>query len=575
MKNINYLLLWSFALVFSGIVTGQNSLTANQKQTKPKTGHQFTKQVRSYTSLEQKKAGIITELKSPKDIYMGGLTKGKDAEINWEYTDPVGVAINAKTSSNTGEILGAFNLNNERIALFGNNSTPLWESPVISEWDFPIDMTPDGQNLVYGADNEIKVFDHTSSTPIWDYSFTGIAEGVTISPDGSQIFTAIEDFNGFLGTTVNCYNVGNETPVWSVEFLGSCDGMIMSKDGGTLVMHRYLSDDSGLKVINAETGDVLFSSPYVNQNTPAISDDGGIIVWGDYDAYVYVYEYDENQNSYTEKWTYHVDSGGNSAWVISVAVSGDGSTIAAGSLIFLSNDYDGQLVVFNSGSPTPIWVVEETGDEFSDIDMSFDGSLIAATNWGPIDNSKPDLYLFRKNSSIPYFTYNTVGSMYAVDLTENGLGCTFSGKLAHARILGSGGLLYSANSNPGGGTLSGMVDLLGNDDNSGVKVTIPELVDYFSRSNTDGNYTMPFIPEGVYIVEASKVGYYPLAFENVNITEGEITELDFEMEITGNPPTGLMATKGAGLTVDLNWEPPDSKDYEGFIIYRKKYQDDE
>jgi len=99
-----------------------------------------------------------------------------------------------------------------------------------------------------------------------------------------------------------------------------------------------------------------------------------------------------------------------------------------------------------------LWKFSGAGDEIASIDLSYDGSIIAAAGYGPIDNSKPDFYLFRKNSNNPYFTKSTSGSMFSTDLSEDGMIGSFGGKLVHARIMGSGGLLYSVNSNPGGGT---------------------------------------------------------------------------------------------------------------------------
>ncbi|NOR86970.1 MAG: T9SS type A sorting domain-containing protein, partial [Bacteroidales bacterium] len=58
-------------------------------------------------------------------------------------------------------------------------------------------------------------------------------------------------------------------------------------------------------------------------------------------------------------------------------------------------------------------------------------------------------------------------------------------------------------------------------------------------------------------------------FDDISFTEGEITNLDFEMEATGNPPTNLRATKGASPTVNLSWNAPETKDYSGFFVYRK------
>jgi len=158
-------------------------------------------------------------------------------------------------------------------------------------------------------------------------------------------------------------------------------------------------------------------------------------------------------------------------------------TIAVGTLVFLSGDYDGEIYLFNSYSPTPIWIYEHVGDYAIDIDMTDDGSLIAAACYGPLDGSTPDFFLFRRQSNIPVFDINTSGSLFTVDMAPDGSFCTTGGKAVHARIMGSGGLLYSIDCDLEGGFITGTVNLDGSDDNSGVKVEIPDLVDYFDYTD--------------------------------------------------------------------------------------------
>ena len=558
MKNL-YLFIWSFVLLFS-VISAQAQKTVQQQ--KSITSAEFQK---AYSEQEE------TTIKQTAPYFQNP----KAAEINWQLTDPAGINFHASVSKATGEILGGFELNNERFSVFGNSSTPLWEHSLTTEWGgFPLSRTPDGAFIAFGGDNELAVFAHDNSTPIWYYTFSGSSEGIAISADASLIYVDIENYNGAAGTTILCFEVGNETPVWSSFSPGKNYGMTASKDLSVLAWASYDGEYSALHILDATNGNEIFTTPNTNQVLPAISHDGKIIVRGDYSGYMYVYEFSDELENYQEKWRYHFSYGTSSNWVVAPAVSGDGKTIAGGSLSFMADSYDGEIAIFNTYSSTPIWTYTGLGDEISNIDLSYDGSIIAAVGYGPMDNSKPDFFLFRRNSPTPYFTHSTSGSMFDVDLSDDGSFCSFGGKLVHARVMGSGGLLYSVNSHPGGATLEGMVNLTDSDNNQDARIDIPELDAYFGLSDESGSYQIPYIPQGSYTVVASKVGYYPQTFENANFVDGEVTQLDFEMENTGNPPSQFLASKGAYEYVQLQWLAPQEKDYIGFHIYRKNVSEE-
>jgi len=555
--------LVSVMLFVFGIANSQNLIVNKQAKVDG-----LVKQQQVFTSLENQSMETKTMFSEQANNGLAGYANSKEPEIIWQYTDPAGILNVTEVNGITGKTLGGWELNDKRISIYGDNSTAEWQSEVVSAWSYPTEMSSDGEYVAYGADNEIKVFPIDDSTPIWDYSFTGIAEGLCISPDGSKVYVAFEDFDGVAGTKLACYNVGNDTPVWSVDFPGNNEGIVMNKESDVLLLVQYGGGYNIMSIIDPENGDVIMEMPNQNQGLPSISDDGSIIVRGDYSGHFYAYEYDEDTELYLEKWDANL-SAGTGTWVTGVSVSGDGTTVAAGTLVFTSTGYDGELYLFDIFSSTPIWSAVELGDQVTDIAMSYDGSIIAVSGYGPMSNNKPDFYLFRKNSNIPYFTHSTPGSMFAVSITPDGLQASFGGKSVHAREMGSGGFLFSVNCDQGGGTLSGTVDLVGEDDDSGVKIDVPELDNYFAFSDSEGNYEIINIPVGNYTVVASKVGYYPVTEDDVEIAEGQVTDLDFAMEATGNPPSNLMATKGASLVVDLTWDAPEAKEYFGFYIFRK------
>ena len=183
--------------------------------------------------------------------------------------------------------------------------------------------------------------------------------------------------------------------------------------------------------------------------------------------------------------------------------------------------------------------------------------------------------LFRKESNIPVYEINTPGSMFALDIASDGSFCTVGGKAVHAREMGSGGLVYSVDCDLGGGFITGIVNLDGEEDNSGVKIEIPDLTDYYTYSDYDGNFTLNNVPAGIYSVEYSKVGYLANNSNNVAVNDGETTDLGIiEMILIGSPPRNLFTTQASGITVELNWEEPITGTIEGYNIYRKQYEMD-
>ena len=503
------------------------------------------------------------------DFVPGGASK--EVGINWQFTDPVAIGSRIQVSSETGQTFMSWWLNNERISLYEDSFVPVWENTVVTDWEWPVDLTEDGAWAVSGAGTTAQVFSNSSSVVFWQVVVDGTIMGVKLNPDGTKLYVA-RNFGD--NSFVEGFTVGTSTPDWSVEFSGSGTAFTGSDDGSKMIFCQYTGVNK-MWVIDTENGDVIFDAFYKNQSMPAASYDGSIILNGDYSGNVHLYEYDEFLNTYIEKWDYKVGGGGTSVWVVGMAVSGDGSTVAVGTLVFLSGGgYDGEIYLFNSWSPVPLWIFPNAGDEVCSIDFTFDGSLMAAAGWGPISHTKPDFYLFRKESDLPIFSINTLGSFNSVDLSPDGTLCAVTGKAVHNREFGSGGTLYNVDSDPDGGIISGTVDLENTTDDKNAKIMVNELEDYFSYSKSDGSHEMKYIPAGTYSVTASKIGYYPETINNVEITEGQVTTLDFLLDETGNPPFGLIATQGAGLTINLTWGCNNPQDYEGFNIYKKFIQDD-
>jgi len=498
---------------------------------------------------------------------------GKEVEINWQFTDPVGIGSKIVVSD-VGTTFNSWWLNNERVSLYDYSPTPLWESPVPTEWEYPIDMTPDGHFLTVAFDSVVQVFSAETQNLLWEKIVDGAIFGAKITEDGTKVFIQINTPNG--RSTVAAYEVWEDDPVWETDFEGPGSPLAFAASGdrSTLVHCQYGGNYNNLWVLKATDGDVIFNTYYKNQNPPALSYDGKIILNGDYSGYAYLYEYDEENETYFEKWNFKVGGGGTSAWVLGMGVSPDGSTVAVGTLVFVSGGgFDGEIYLFNSYSPEPIWVFEHCGGRIMSISLSDDGSLIAAAGYGPLDHSKPDFYLFRKETNNPIFTLTTQGSFSTTDLSSDGLLCSVTGKAVHANIMGSGGILYNINSNPGGGSIAGIITSTSNDEAiANAKVEVEGLDDYYAYSNEEGAYEIKYVPAGNYTVTTSKVGYYPGVAPNIEVTEGETTTLNIGLDETGNPPELIYTSHGTHIDlIHQEWTTETSG--VGFNIYRKTIEE--
>lgn len=528
--------------------------------------------VKSTTDYETGSHFITQFENSPINNYFSTKETGtKDVTVNWQFTDAGAIGSKVKVSSETEQTFVEWSLNNKRVSLYGNSSSPVWENIVDTEWDWPIDMTPDGEWSVAGYDTVAMVFSTSSSSIYWEVILPGTMLGTELSPDGNKLFIA----RNYAGNSyISSYTVGENDPNWEVMFENGGTVFTASDDGSTLVFCQYTTGNT-MWILDADNGDILFDAYYKNQNSPALSYDGSIILNGDYSGNVYLYEADEANNTYIEKWSYKVNGGGTSDWTVGLGVSGDGSTVAVGTLVFTTaGGFDGEMYLFNSWSPIPLWIFSGAGDEISSISISDDGSLIAASSWGPLDHSKPDLFLFRKQSSTPIYGLSTPGSFNTVHLSPDGSLCAVAGKAVHAREFGSGGFLYNIDSDPDGAIAFGTVGLQNSATHENVKIEIEEIEDYFTYSNIDGDHELKYIPPGVYSVTASKVGYYSETAVDIQFNEGDEIYLDFYLEETGTPPENLTATHGAGLYIRLDWEFEDAQDLLGFNVYRKTILED-
>ena len=476
-------------------------------------------------------------------------------KVNWQVTDPIGIGEHVLVDDEQGFTFNSWWLNDDRVSLYDDTNLPLFESPVTAELQYPIDMTSDGKFSSAAFDNTVQVFNNTTQTMVWELTIPGEAFATFMSEDGTIVY--VMENEGEVKCMASAYEVGNTVPLWQTQFLTKGTTAAISGDGSRLAVCQFFAVTK-LWVIDTETGEVIFDTGCNNTHPPAFSYDGSILL-NDHSGYAHLFKYQESLGTYKEQWSFKVGSAG---YVAGMAVSADGTTAALGTLIFLSEGFDGEIYLFDTYSSVPRWVVGNCGDEVGSLSLSDDGSILAAAGFGPMNHSTPDAYFFRKESNVPFFTLTTPGSFFGIDLTGDGMMCSVTGKAVHARENGNGGLLYNVNTNPGGGSLAGSI----NEDFA--KIEIEGIDNYYSFSK-NGNYLVRFIPAGTYNVHVTKVGFYPQTVNNVVIAEGGQFNLDFTLVATGAAPYHLIATHGSAPSVDLWWNYDNPAAIEGFNIYRK------
>lgn len=468
----------------------------------------------------------------------------------------------------TGDYLVYYGLNDKRLSLFDAQGTVKWEKPITSGGRAAVSLM--GNTIAYSDDNNLYVV-NLEGTEVFHETFDYPVSHFKLDSEGTRIFVTYGRYEDSY-YAIACYNIGvtKSDPIWVIgDLTVNPVGISLSKDNSRLVV-AFAQGYKQIWVIDPLTGDILQNDLYYYDNSPsqdpALSANGDYLAYADFSGMAYLYHW--NGERYESVWTANIAGpGATSTWGCANAISDDGSLIAIGTLDFVSSGYDGCCYLFNNYSNEPIWTYTGCGDEVTQAAMSDDGSIIGFVTWGPMDHSTPDFFLFRKQSGTPIAELTTPGSMEHIDISSTGLYTIIGGKAVHCREMGSGSRVYAIQClTDDMGTLNGTVNLIGNDNNGGVSVSINELEDYFEMTAEDGSFTLRAIPEGHYSLTARIPGYLTQNVE-FDIIGGQTTTLEIEMEAVGTPISDLYASQGAYDYVELTWSEQDGAT--GYNIYRK------
>ncbi len=378
--------------------------------------------------------------------------------VRWSYTDPAAIGDYCQSSGNGRYSVVGWDLNNERISLYGNlNSTPLWEFMTDPEVFLNFVTVSDTGGVVGVASyHNIYLFTNMNNIPFFNFDLTqlpdtGIASAMDITNDGRFIVASVSNQDT---STVYGFNSSSNISVWKFIVVptvtaggASIQGVKISGNDSLVIVNTYAE----FFVFKTYTGQMIFSG-LINPATPnsgtqavqGINGDGSVIATINYNGILRVYQW--NGTTYNLLFQNQEPPGMFYNWYTSVDVTYDGNYIAAGTLNFIStSSYDGKIKVFNrSMGGTPLWQYTGCGDEVTALSFSGSGNILAGSSWGEFNNQSNDLYIFKTFSgNVPIFTLNTPGSFFYCNTSKDGRTVVVSGKAVHARQFGSGGLLYN------------------------------------------------------------------------------------------------------------------------------------
>ena len=494
----------------------------------------------------------------------------EDPIILWQKYESGAVPEDVFYIDATGDYLVYYGLNQKRVSLFDANGNVKWEKPITDGGRAAVSLS--GNAIAYSDTYNLYVVD-IMGNEVFHETFAYPVSHFKLTADGTRIYVSYGRYEDNY-YAIACYDFGvnKSDPTWLIgDLTVNVVGIGLSKNDARLVA-AFAQGYRQIWVINPMTGDIIQDDlPYYDNSPsqdPALSADGTYLAYADFSGMAYLYKW--NGERYEKVWNASIAApGSSSTWGCANAISDDGSIIAIGTLDFVNTSYgyDGSCYLFNNYSNEPIWSYSGCGDEVTQAAMSDDGSLIGFVSWGPIDHTTPDFFLFRKQSNVPLAELSTPGSMEHIDISSDGNLCIFGGKAVHCREMGSGSRVYAIQCLADNmGTLAGTVNLTGSDNNSGVRVTVNELTDYYETTAEDGSFEIRGIPEGSYTVTASIPGYMPVT-ENIVISGGETTTIEMEMEAAGAPISDLYASQGAYDYVELTWSEQEGAT--GYHIYRK------
>ncbi len=484
-------------------------------------------------------------------------------DLLWTQVDENGITDHVCISSNGRWAAVGYTLNDERLEIRNAASGNLLGAFPVDHGSSQTAISADGSLIIYGAMDNIYFFRHPGGAQdsIPPFNMQGHSPGpLALTRDGSFAVISGVDPNS-VSNKLWGLEVGADEPDWTVDIdaqeAWGWYGMSLAEEsleGGRVAVngkyHMY--------VLDMLDGDIIWSAPtYNSEGSVRLSEDGMVLVIGSLSGRLRTFAWQGDRSEYCELWHYSF-TGAQASWVTSVAVSPDGQTVAAGSLDFFEDRYEGRVAVFDAcGFGEPIWMSRPFGDEISDIKFDHSGGIFAVTSWGDFNNETADMAVFETHNPEPIFQAVTPGSLDGLDISDDGRRIIAGGKAVHNRQFGRGGRFFVVQTTLLGGLVSGCVVDTEGFPIWGAVVTAADNP-YSAATNESGEYSLRIeMDEDIARVDlaARLRAFMDDTREAIQVQEGQETVgIDFELAYADEPPDGLRATQGARNRVTLQWE---------------------
>jgi WD40 repeat protein len=327
----------------------------------------------------------------------------------------------------------------------GGNGTPDW---VQGGEEFHTAASRDGSVIAavdfVSSSTTVTVhrWDPASNVPLWSYPIGSATRGshrtIAVSADGSTIAVLVSMVEG-TQARLYLFDADSPTPIGVYDGSGFARNLSIGEDGRFVAFIGL----STAYVVDRDADAIRWSGSMGATNDPiAITTDGNYLAFG----WTSLQMRQWNGTSYANLWSI----AGGAYTLYRCEFSGDGGTFAAG---WARTSFDqNRIQLFEMPSGSPLWTrFYDTGagayqDIPGDLALTHDGGFLAVGSWGDQLNTNPEVHLFAHASSEPVLTVDTPGSMFDVDILDDG-GCgayvTACGKHVHANQTGRGGDLYS------------------------------------------------------------------------------------------------------------------------------------